>query len=97
MDAMENLRFLNDKGIARRCTEEAVDLFVEDFEKVVSWLEEWDREHGVEDTGSVEMSEVGSVVAQSVRIARTGGESGKNVGLRRRYPRRVEEVRVLLS
>ena len=96
MDAMENLRFLNDKGIARRCTEEAVDLFVEDFEKVVLWLEEWDREHGIEDTGSVEMSEVESVVAQSVRTARTGGEVGK-VGLRRRYPRRVEEVRVLLS
>ncbi|KKY27269.1 putative golgi transport complex subunit cog6 [Phaeomoniella chlamydospora] len=107
IDALENLSPLTDKTIQRSCTSQAVELFVIDFESVVTCMEDWDREHGIDyshnDDDDDMMSLVSGVTRRTERTSAAGrtGTSGSGsggvIGLRKMYPRRVEEVRVLLS
>ncbi|KAL8804502.1 MAG: hypothetical protein Q9182_002509 [Xanthomendoza sp. 2 TL-2023] len=97
MDASDNLKQLNNNGLARDVTSEAADRFCEDFEFVEARLaavDEWvatDEDRGQTGRGDDE-EESKSGGAKVLR-----GERRDLVLLRSLYPRTSGEIRVLLS
>ncbi|KAL9105219.1 MAG: hypothetical protein Q9227_009561 [Pyrenula ochraceoflavens] len=89
-DALDNIRFLSDKKLAKQVTEEAVERFCRDFEEVERKLEEMDENADAEEREEKETE-------GESEEKEDGEQKERRVRLRDVYPRTSGEVRVLLS
>jgi hypothetical protein len=100
MDALENLKHLSDKHVAKEITEAAIQMFCDDFEQVERAIEEHDEELGRPDSAVEDQQmESPAVVENTAQESNEPGERGQPKGILFGpcFQRTTAEVRVLLS
>jgi hypothetical protein len=99
MDALENLKNVSDKHVAKEITEAAIQMFCDDFEQVERAIEAHDAEVDGADS-AVEDEQMESAAGErTAQESNEPGERGRRTGMlfRPYFQRTTAEVRVLLS
>jgi hypothetical protein len=99
MDALENLKNVSDKHVAKEMTEAAIQMFCDDFERVERAIKAHDAEVDGPASAVEDEQMESAAVERTAQESNEPGERGRRTGIlfRPYFQRTTAEVRVLLS